>query len=1456
MPTISTKLVIEGEAAYKQAIQNCNTQLKELKSELKLVTAQYADNANSVEALTAKNEVLNKMQEVQAKKFEETAAILESAKKAQQETADAYADARKKLEENTSALNEYDEGTRKAGETWNKYAEKLADAEARLEKIKQASGDSSEAQLAVQKSITSTQKKMQDLASSTEGAAEEVGRLINENKALTKCYSAAEKKNDQATAAVTKYQTETNSAATSLIELNAEIRENSVYLREAEKSSDGCAKSIDVYGKTVDKATEKTVQANGKIETTIKTLKIASAIIGSIGAVVGASLSAIKKVADLTVDGAAYADDVMTTSTITGLPTEQLQEFMYAAELVDVSVDTLTSTMTKQIRSMKAAQDGTKLSIEAYEKLGVQYQDASGKLRDGNEVYWEVIDALGSMENETERDAIAMQLLGKSAREINPLITAGASTMQALASAAHDAGYILSDEMLQAYGKLDDNLQYLSKNADAAKNALGQILLPVLTDLADYGGKKIAEFTTRINEANGDLEAIGAIAGEMLPEVFEHLLEYVPEIARMAVQVVAGAADAMLYNLPTIVQTVTETINQVIKEIIPVLTQRMPELVDALSVGLVDLISGVIDTLPELIEKIVATTISLMLETAPRLIIGLGELVAQLVKALPDMVKGAVIGLKDALLDALDLTVLDSKRFMREIAENAVAASEMIQKINGTYRDSITKTEEAATLAEQYIERLEELEAQGLKTQQAQDEYRKTVELINQLIPNLNLQLNEQTGLIDGSTAALKENIKAWRESAKEQILLEKRKALLEEYIELQIETKRNEHEYAAALEREKDLEEKYNAKREKFAYTNEFGVKAYSRDVAFDDDVSAAQGAWAKAQKEAEAYAKALETARTSLETYEAEMQITETAMEELIAAQADSTAQTEREIETTKEKSDVLHTTTGETEKAREVTDQLSASLSAASEKAMTASQAEEMLSAAMAEQKENGEIGLATIQKLIDAGYAAVLQIDAETGAVTMNRDAYVALVKAQINEQIVAAQADRSRAIKALTDNVDAVHDLRRGYYDAAIAAYALDAAQVGDIKAMDAQIAAMKRMRDEIGKTNTATRTAGTTKQQTQAEKNLEAYRNAKKELDHERNMDLVDEAEYYRSLLELRDRYLKDTANIDEYRSVTETLHTAEKKASEEALKAQQEIQKEKEKLYDEQLAAYKNHVQAMYEAGQEELKKIKNAYEEAVKAQQALTERLQNYGGIQISDDETAITHIKDQIDAIRAYGRAIDSLKEMGLSDEHMAEIMALGVDEATRYADQLLALSEEDREAYKALYEEKIQLAKEVSQDLYKDELEELKSEYTAMLDQVYATTGDKAYESGVQLIQGLENGMSAESEMLMERAREIADELRAAFASAIAGDAELMTPQYPAIMNEMPDMTRQQLSAATMAAVQTIGANNQKAMNVSSGTLVIPLYINGRELARATINDYRAVSDQSPRVEVRR
>lgn len=150
----------------------------------------------------------------------------------------------------------------------------------------------------------------------------------------------------------------------------------------------------------------------------------------------------------------------MTESTVTGIATDKLQEYMYAAELVDVSTETLTKSMAKQIKSMKSAQDGSKTMVEAYEKLGVSVTDAEGNLRDSDDVYWEINDALGKLENETERDAIGMQILGKSAQELNPLITAGAERMKELGEQAHEAGYVLSDDMLNSYGALDDQIQY------------------------------------------------------------------------------------------------------------------------------------------------------------------------------------------------------------------------------------------------------------------------------------------------------------------------------------------------------------------------------------------------------------------------------------------------------------------------------------------------------------------------------------------------------------------------------------------------------------------------------------------------------------------------------------------------------------------------------------------------------------------------------------------------------------------------------------------------------------------------------------------------------------------------------------------------------------------------------------------------------------------------------------
>lgn len=1480
MPTLATKLVIEGEAEYKRAVQNCNNELRAMKSELALVTAEYKENANSIEALSAKGEALGKMYETQAKRVEAVETVLESAKKTQEEVASAHAEAAARLKENAEALGTLDDATKQAGEEWNKYAEKLKDAEERLKELEKTSESNTEEQEKAQKKIDAAKKKLQELSESTGGAAETAGKLVAENKALSQEYEASNKVVDKANQAVNKYQTELNTAKANLINLDVEIKTNNQYLDEAKSSADGCATSIDQYGKEVKDAGEQSEKAGIQIEDVGGKIKIAGAVIAAASAAIaGAAVAVVKKLGELAQEGAAYADDVMTTATATGIATDKLQEYMYAAELVDVSVDTLTGTMAKNIRSMKAAQDGTALSVEAYEKLGVEVVDTNGKLRDGDTVYWEVIDALGKMKNETERDAIAMQLLGRSAQDINPLISAGAETMGELAEKAHEAGYILSEETLTAYGQLDDAIQYLSKNTDAAKNALGQVLLPVLTDLADYGGQKIAEFTARVNEAGGDIDKIIEIAGDMLPEVFDKLLEYVPQITQLATSMITGFAAAFVENVPTLVTTLTKVATDTIAEFLPILIAQLPDMLTAVTDGAVDIAEGIISNLPALIHGAVETAIRLIVEGLPDIIGGLTEVTVSLFESLPSMLAGVLTGIGDAIVGIFDPTKREFDTMLKAMTEKASAAKDNIAEINEAYQDSVAGTEAAAQTADKYIVKLAELEKQGLNTKETQEEYRKTVDLLNQLIPELNIQIDEQTGLVAGGTKALEENTKAWRENAIEQALLEKRKALLSEYIELQLETKENEikqqqaqEAHDAILNKRKEIMQDIEQIAGRTVNAEEIYGKGL-RDLV--DEVRDANGAEAASQielltneyskwigslnitaEELENCKSAVAESTAAQEDYAAEMQITDDALDALAEQLTKTTGGVDSNSDATKKNSDASEENRRKKEAAEAVEKALDDALEKTSKRLDEMTAATSLLSSALEEQKDAGELSISTIQRLSEAGYGLALQIDEETGEVTLNKAAYIELAKAKLDEQIVAAQADRRTAINALTDNYDAVKDLARGYYDAAIASYELDAAQVGDIKAMDAQIAALKKLRDEVGKTTEttrSTRSTSTTKQKTQAEKDLEAFRKAKKQLDHERNMDIVDEETYYRDLVKLRDKYLTADANIDEYRSVTESVYKYECQVAEESFKALEENAKEKEKLIEEEMKAYEAYLKDLYAASKEELDKIKATYDEVVKEQQELTKKLQSYGGLQIGEDETAIAHVQSQIDAIKGYENAIKGLRELGLSDEHLTEIMALGIDDATEYAKQILSMSEEEQEQYKTLYEEKLRLTKEVAQNLYKEELETLQKDYNTLLEQVYETTGSKAYDSGVEMIDSISAGMKAEQEKLLAQAKALADEVRAAFAGSIAPDVAAMTPIYPTIIEEPGDITRSEQTAATVGAVGTLVAQQQHTGN-SGGTLVIPLEVNGRELARATIEDYRNVDDQSPRVEV--
>jgi phage-related minor tail protein len=205
-----------------------------------------------------------------------------------------------------------------------------------------------------------------------------------------------------------------------------------------------------------------------------------------VSAVAGGALAGI---VGLGIKAAKSADDINTLAKQTGLSTDQIQKFQYATELIDVPLETLTGSMSKLTKNMGTARDGTGAAAEAFDLLGVSVTNSDGTLRSNQDVFTEVIAKLGEVENATERDTIAMDLFGKSAQDLNPLILGGADALKTLGDEAEAAGLILSEDALNSANEFNDAMDTLKAKTAGQFAAVGAevatMLIPVLETLGD-----------------------------------------------------------------------------------------------------------------------------------------------------------------------------------------------------------------------------------------------------------------------------------------------------------------------------------------------------------------------------------------------------------------------------------------------------------------------------------------------------------------------------------------------------------------------------------------------------------------------------------------------------------------------------------------------------------------------------------------------------------------------------------------------------------------------------------------------------------------------------------------------------------------------------------------------------------------------------------------------------------
>lgn len=261
---------------------------------------------------------------------------------------------------------------------------------------------------------------------------------------------------------------------TTLEKLNGE-------LNDEKEATDKATKANKSFGDEIrDLSSALGVSASPAVDALAKKFDGVSASVGNAILVVGAIGGALVKAAK---DTAEWADDLLTLSQTTGLTTTELQKLEYAADFIDVDVQTMTGSMEKLIRTMDNARDGSKNAQQAFKDLGIRVTDSTGHLRDSNEVFYEAIDKLGKIKNETERDAAAMEIFGKSARDLNPLISAGSQKLKELGQEAEDLGIIMGESDVEAAGALNDALDRFSKVADGLKGQLALTVIPVLTGL-------------------------------------------------------------------------------------------------------------------------------------------------------------------------------------------------------------------------------------------------------------------------------------------------------------------------------------------------------------------------------------------------------------------------------------------------------------------------------------------------------------------------------------------------------------------------------------------------------------------------------------------------------------------------------------------------------------------------------------------------------------------------------------------------------------------------------------------------------------------------------------------------------------------------------------------------------------------------------------------------------------
>ena len=724
---VSLDIAIDGEAEYKQALQSLNSQLKTLGTESKKLSAIYAEDANSYDALVAKSKLLAAQQSELAEKTEK----LRNAVKAAQ-------DAQTKWGERKSALS------------------------AKLEELKNKTASTAEEQEKLNKKMAAAESTLARHAENIEYAA----------------------RREQT------YTQQLNLAEAELATLNREIDKNNTYLQEAATSADGTAHSIDKYGNEVKGAAEDTksfanaadllaqaIVASGAVE---GAEKLRDAIVDTAEASIEyeSAFAGVRKTVDGTAEElAAISDGIKGVATEIPIATTELAGIAEAAGQLGIETGNIlkfTDVTAKLAATTDLSANDAAVSIS---KLG----NITKLTADEYSNFGSALVALGNNTSAFESEILAMAIRLASAGDIvgatNSQLLGIASTLVSVGVEAEAGGTAFSKLLRQIEVAVQTGSKKVQEYATVAGMSAEEFSSAWKNDAVGA--------VTAFIEGLGSLESKGQSSIVVLNEMGLTEQRLLDTISRLS------EAEGMLSNNIALSNTAWEENTALANEAairfetteskLQILNNTFNNLKITVGDELLDKFGGAIDGLtdltqaadeyvkknPDVVAGITAVAAGLGSLAVAGTVIPLITTLWGLLSANPaGLAATAIIGLITALV-TFAATTADTNETLDELQQKYEKAAEKSEKLDEANKKLAESFSESMAAVDEENEKLsgavDTLESLSKKTELTITEQRQldgAIKTLNSSIPGLSLDFRNLSSDIDTVVESLRTMIK------------------------------------------------------------------------------------------------------------------------------------------------------------------------------------------------------------------------------------------------------------------------------------------------------------------------------------------------------------------------------------------------------------------------------------------------------------------------------------------------------------------------------------------------------------------------------------------------------------------------------------------------------------------------------------------------------------------------